>query len=305
MNKAIFPFHQYLAPRFWLTWLLFMFMRTSTYLPFTVQLKVGSLLGLLILKLSKSRAKITRINLAKCFPEKTHQQIQQLTKQHFQAVGMSIIEIAMCWWASDQKLKKLTTYDGLDNMQNALAQHKGVLVLNAHFTPMLLAGRLLHLHFPPVHVVYFKHKNQLFESMMIHRFRRLGGNVIDHQNMRGILRKLKQNIPVFYAPDQDFGKKHSLFVPFFNIPTATAKAIHRLPKIQSTSVVALTYHRTQTGYKMMFAPALTNFPSTNMEDDLTQVNKIFEQQILAAPEQYLWMHRRFKTRPEGDASFYS
>jgi Kdo2-lipid IVA lauroyltransferase/acyltransferase len=304
MNPKSFPFFHYLAPQHWGTWLLLSFMRFCIHLPFSTQLKAGKLLGLLILKLSKSREHITQVNLTKCFPNKTKQEVQQLSRQHFMAMGMSVIEIAMCWWASDEKLKKLTNYQNLENMQKALSQKKGVLVLNAHFTPMLLAGRLLHLHFPPVHVVYFKHKNQLFEAMMIYRFRKLGGNVIDHQDMRGILRKLKQNIPVFYAPDQDFGKKHSIFVPFFNVPTATAKAIHRLPKIQSTAIVPLTYSRTKTGYTMSFAPALENFPSTDMSADLSAVNKIFEQQILEAPEQYLWMHRRFKTRPEGEASFY-
>ena len=155
--------------------------------------------------------------------------------------------------------------------------------------------------------MYRKNNNKLIEFLISRERERHCGKVIPHDNPKSMIKSLRSNIPVLYIPDQNFGLKYSIFVPFFGIPTATVSATSRLAAIDITPVVPIIQQRLpgNRGYRLVFLKALDNFPSDNVEQDTARLNRLIEEQVLQNPSEYLWVHRRFKTRPPGEASFYN
>jgi len=211
----------------------------------------------------------------------------------------------MCWWTPTDKLILLFQLQGKEYLDAALAKGKGVILLSAHFTTLEIGGRLLAIN-TPFHVLYRSHKNPLFEAIMHQARSTHFEKAIPRNDMRGMIKSLKANTPVWYAPDQDFGRKNAVFVPFFNIPAATITSTSRLAKITGAQVVPFFQQRLphDQGYQLNLLPALDNFPCGDDKIDTRRINEIIEQQIRKQPEQYLWVHRRFKTRPEGESGLY-
>ncbi|HED52289.1 MAG TPA: LpxL/LpxP family Kdo(2)-lipid IV(A) lauroyl/palmitoleoyl acyltransferase [Gammaproteobacteria bacterium] len=296
----------YLAPRFWLTWLMFGALRLIILLPYRWQMRAGRLIGRLALHLTHRRRHIAEINLALCFPEKTPQQRLALLKAHFDSLGCGVVETALCWWGSDRQLHGITRLVGLEHLRAAQSKGKGVILLSAHFTTLELGGRLLARH-TPFHVLYRRHKNPLFESVMRRSRERRFDKAIARDDMRGLLASLKDGMPVWYAPDQNHGGSQSVFAPFFGVPASTLTTPSRLAKISGAAVVPFYQTRLAdgSGYLLTLCPALENFPSENALQDATRLNALLESVIREMPEQYLWVHRRFKTRPEGERSPYT
>lgn len=252
------------------------------------------------------RRHITQVNIALCFPQMAISAQHKLVKNCFRSVSFSIFETALSWWASNQRLAHLCHIDGLENIQNALKKGKGVMLLSAHFTSLEIGGRLLSMHHPFA-VTYKPHRNALFDSIM-RQAREKNYNIALQQNdIRGLLRLLKDNKVCWYAPDQDLGRRRSVFAPFMGISTATLLAPAKIAKLSGAAVVPFFSLRRPdgSGYQLTLLPALEKFPSDNDIENATRINQLIEQQIQKAPEQYLWLHRRFKTRPEGDADVYS
>ncbi len=293
------------APRYWPTWVGFGLMWSLTRLPYSWQIGIGHVIGSLLYRLAKRRRHIARVNLALCFPELTESQLELLLKQNFSSMGIGIMEIAMSWWMPRNRLKKLVKIDGLENLYQALDNKKGVILLSGHFTTLEIGGHLLSLY-TPFHTMYREHKNPVIESIMHDARVRSCGNVIDRRDLRAMLRALKQNNPIWYAPDQDHGIRHGIFVPFFGIPAATTTATARIAAKSGAAVVPFFQVRLPRGrgYHLTLSPALENFPSGDMEADTRRVNELFEQRIKENPSQYIWAHRRFKTRPAGEVSLY-
>jgi KDO2-lipid IV(A) lauroyltransferase len=291
----------YLGPRFWPTWLLFGFMRLVTWLPFPWQMTVGSLIGRLAYHLARSRRHIAEVNIRLCFTELDANQVDERVKAHFLSVGKGLVETALCWWGRKSQLQKKRILLGGEHLQRGLEQGKGVILLSAHFTTLELGGRLLALD-TPFHVLYRQHKNPLFESVMQrarkHRFEK----AIPRNNARALLASLKDNMPVWYAPDQNHAGPQSVFVPFFGVPAATLAATSRLAKISGAAVVPFFQMRLpgNQGYLLILCPALADFPGNDPETDTARINRLLEAVIRERPEQYLWLHRRFKTRPEDE-----
>jgi KDO2-lipid IV(A) lauroyltransferase len=178
-------------------------------------------------------------------------------------------------------------------------------LLSAHLTSMEMGGRLLSM-FHPFHPLYRKHKNPVFELVM-HRSRsNHTDKAIERGDMRGMMRSLKQNVAIWYAPDQNYGSEQSIFVNFFGQPASTITATSRLAGIYGSPVVPFFQQRlpNNQGYKLTIYPALENFPTEDIAADTQRINNIIEAEIRKMPEQYLWSHRRFKTRPEGMESVY-
>lgn len=298
------------TPRYLLTRLSLALLRACTHLPFTWQIHLGKGLGTLMYFSMSRRRHIAEVNLRLCFPNQDHAARSQLVRKAFHSAGISLFETALCWWGSDKQLAPLCEIHGLEHLRAALKAGKGVILLSAHFTCLEIGGRLLSLHHPFA-VMYKRHRNPVFETVMKQARETQFERAIPQEDIRLMLRTLKENLAVWYAPDQDLGRIRSVFAPFMGVPAATLTAPARLTKMSGAKVVPFFPLRKpdNSGYVLTILPALKDFP---VEDDsidcevanATRINAIIEQQILKAPEQYLWLHRRFKSRPGDEPSFY-
>jgi KDO2-lipid IV(A) lauroyltransferase len=288
-----------LAPPYWPTWLGIGFMWLVVKLPFGMQLAVGRKLGLLFRLFSGYRRTIVRTNISLCFPELNTQQQAQRVKQAYESLGMSLVETAFAYWASDQRFDKYGMLDGLEHIKAAHQQGKGVLLLSGHFCSLDFAGRVLVRHYP-VCFTYQKLRNKLIDSAVKKRRAESCEILINRYDTRGFIKALKAGHVVWYAPDQDQSRKNSVFAPFFGIPANTLTATSKLVKLTGTAVLPFHIRRLpgSKGYALTIEPPLQNFPSESETEDAARFNAIIESQVREHPEQYLWMHRRFKTRPE-------
>ena len=286
-----------------------MILRLITFLPYRLQLALGRTLGNLMYHVMPRRRHIAGINISLCFPELDAAARQRLLRQSFQSVSISLFETAMSWWASDQRLAPLCHIDGLSHLQQALQrareQDTGVILLSAHFTCLEIGGRLLALH-QPFAVMYKKHRNAVFEKVMKQARETQFQQAIPQEDIRAMLRALKQHLAVWYAPDQDLGRNRSVFAPFMGIPAATLIAPARLTRMSKSLVVPFFPMRMPDGkgYQLTLLPALEDFPVDDEVANASRINRLIEAQLRKAPEQYLWLHRRFKTRPDNEPSVY-
>lgn len=294
-----------LSVRYWPAWLGLGLLRCLCRLPYAWQTAVGRLLGRVALHLARRRRHIAEVNLALCFPGLTAGERHRLLKAHFASLGIGVLEMAMSWWGTDRQLRKLATMEGLHNLQAALGGGRGVILLSAHFTTLEIGGRLLSLSVP-FHVLYRDHKNLALDAVMRAARTRNFETAIPRGDLRGMLNSLRRNVPVWYAPDQDHGVGHGLFVPFFGVPAATLTAISRLARLSGAAVVPFFQTRLpgNRGYRLTLFPALEHFPGASVERDLRRVNGLIEAWVREQPEQYLWVHRRFKTRPPDMPAVY-
>lgn len=298
-------FRDYAAPRYWLTWLSLAFLRGAILLPYRMQLMVGAGLGILIYYLMPWRRRIAQINIALAFPNCSTAQRHLLVKNSFRSAGISLLETALSWWGRRAQLQPLCRIEGIEHLLVALQQKRGVILLSAHFTCLEIGGRLLALQ-QRFHVMYKKHRNPLFEAVMKQARERNYERAIERHDVRGMLRSLKQGNAVWYAPDQDFGAQHSVFVPFMGVACATLTAPARLAKMSGAPVVPFFPQRLDdgSGYRLTLLPALENFPTGDDPADAARINSVIEQAVRRTPEQYLWLHRRFKTRPVDESPLY-
>ena len=292
-------------PRYWPTWLGLGILYAISKLPYRVQLRVGKYVGRSAFYLLKRFRHIARINLALCFPELSEADRKILLKKHFESLGMGLVESAMAWWMPYHKLAALIHIEGLEHLQEAITKKQGVLMLSGHFTSLDLCGRLFSNIFP-IYVVYREQKNQVIDSLLKqHRNSKLMQPIHRHA-VRQIMKALKKNAAIWYAADQDYGATHSIFSPFFTIATATITTPSRYAQQTQAQAVTLFYHRLPQGqgYQITINPILKDFDKLPASEATLCFNKQLEAAIRAHPEQYLWIHRRFKTRPPGETSFY-
>jgi len=298
-----------LHPKHWATWLGFFLLWLLIHLPYSLLVKLGSPLGALMHRFARKRRHVTQTNLALAFPELSQSERDQLTRRVFRSVGISFLETPLAWWGSKKRLARLNHIDGLEHLTAALAEGHGVILLTPHFTCLELGARLLALQHPFA-VMYRQQRNLPFEIMMQHNLKRHFPAAIQRHDVRSLLRAPKKNQACWYAPDQDFGPEHSLFAPFMGVTAASLEAPMRLAKMSGAKVVPFfpVRRKDDRGYQLTLLPALDNFPSGDEPSDLladaTSINAIIEKEIRRYPDQYLWLHRRFKTRPEGEPGLY-
>ena len=290
----------YLSPKYWLTWLWLGLLRAICWLPYSWQMMLGRGIGWLGYWLIPSRRHITKVNLSLCFPDWSADKRQQCVKDSFASLGMGIVEMGMAWWLPQRKLAALTKFTGTEYIEEARKSNRGILLIGGHFTTLDLVGRLLAEHYP-ICVTFRQTKNQLVNAIMTNMRERHFHRSFDRHDVRQFVRALKDEQMVWYAPDQDYGRKVSVFAPFFGVPAATITATAKLARMTNAVLIPMRQYRlpSQEGYLIEFAPPLENFPTGDEVKDATTINKVIEQGVLKAPEQYLWQHRRFKTQPEG------
>lgn len=251
------------------------------------------------------RRGIAARNLALCFPEWDDAKRETVLRGHFAALGMGIFELGLAWWAADERLRRVCRVTGLEHLDAALARGRGVLLLSGHFSTLELAMRLLIL-FRPIHGVYRPHGNPVMDFHMTRRRAHHAEQAIPRDDVRGMAKCLRANQALWFAPDQNFGHKGSVFVDFFGVTAATNTATARLAKMTGAAVVPFACRRLPecAGYELSLSPALAEFPDADVVAATQRVNQALEDAVRAAPEQYFWIHRRFKDRPPGEAEFY-
>jgi KDO2-lipid IV(A) lauroyltransferase len=295
----------WLGPRYWGTWLSLALLRLLVLLPFPAQLALGQALGIALGHLLGRRRRIAETNLTLCFPELSREARARLLWRSFESLGLALIEVGMAWWGSDARLRRLVEIEGLEHLRAALTGGRGAILLSAHFTTLEIGGRLLRL-FQPFRPIYRPTKNPLWDWVMLRRRQQHVERAIDRRDVRGMFRALRANEPVWYAPDQDYGREHSVFVPFFGVLAATITATSRLAALSGAPVVPFFQYRKPdgSGYRLVIEPPLEGFPGPDPAADAERINRLIEARVREHPEQYLWSHRRFKTRPPGEAPPY-
>lgn len=256
------------------------------------------MLGRILLKLASRRRHIAKVNLALCFPSKTIEEREALLRKTFEENGIGVIETSMAWWSDPDSFRARTELIGKEHLDAALSQGKGVILLGAHYTSLDLGGLLFSLYYS-VSAMYRPHNNSELEKVLRKGRLRCLDELINRSDFRKVIKKLKQNEIVWYAPDQDFGPDHSVFAPFFGVDAATVTATARLAKISQAPVILLAHHRTvDNRYILRLHPALEAFPRETEYDSAVAVNQAIEQGIMYEPAQYMWVHRRFKSQPD-------
>lgn len=276
------------------------------WLPSWLTTFLGKIIGLLLYVCFSSSRKVAMINLTLCFPKLSQKSKQQLILRHFQYIGSFILEYGRLWFSSKNRLKKWIRVEGYEHFLAAQKDH-AVILFAPHFIGLDIGG-FRHGIDHPINgaVVYSRQKNPLLERLIMKGRSRFGDPIFlaKQDGIRPIIRALRQKMVLYYLPDQDFGHKNSRFIPFFDVPTATTDALSRLASATNAKIVPMVTKRDSNGYVVRYYPAWENFPSEDIDQDTRRMNAFIEERVLEMPEQYLWLYKRFKTRPTGEKSIY-
>lgn len=293
------PLSGFWQPRYWPIWLALAGMRLLAFCPYRVQLAAGRLLGRLAGLVLRKRRHIAAVNLALCFPQLDAGQRDALLRRHFESLGMTLVEHGLGWWASTDTVERLVEVRGAEHLRAALAGGRGVVLVAGHFASLEITGRAFSALFPAVAALYRSSRNPFVDEILKRLRHKSVPLLIPKQNMRGMVRALRQGIPVWYAPDQSYRRAQSALLPFCGEPAMTNTALSDIVRLGKAAVVPLLPRRLPggQGYVLEIFPALEDFPGESAAADALRVNVLLEAQIRSIPEQYYWIHRRFKDRP--------
>jgi Kdo2-lipid IVA lauroyltransferase/acyltransferase len=295
-----------IKPNYWLVWLGLGLMWVLVQLPYVLHLWIAKNLGKLGMVLAKERRHIAEVNLKLCFPEMSEADRKALLEKNFQSAVMALFEMGIAWWWPKWRFKNLYKIQGLEHLEKLHAQGRGVILTSCHFTNLDIGGAVA--HYFPTDALFRMHKNHAFDYVQTRG--RCSNNpdtqFIARQNVKDMIKSLRAGRVVWYAPDQDFGRKNSVFVNLFGVPAATITSTSRLAKLGKAVVVPMTQKRLEdgSGYLVTIHPPVEGFPAKNDQEDAQLLIELVEKSIKEAPDQYMWMHRRFKTRPEGEKGVY-
>jgi KDO2-lipid IV(A) lauroyltransferase len=294
-----------LHPRYWLTWLMFGSWWLVVLLPYPVQLLLARMLTLPMMKLAKSRRQIAEKNFELCFPELSEAERYKLLKENFFSTTMALFESGMAWFWPHWRLRRLFTIEGLEHLE--AQSDKGVLMMAMHFTTLDIGGAFINMS-ASIDGMYRPHGNPVYDFVQRRGRERHnpGTSVVTRKDIRGMLKLLKKKRAVWYSPDQDYGRTNSVFVPLFGVQACTVTATATFARIGKAAVVPFVQTRLPgiKGYKVTIYPAFENYPEGDEYRDAERINEFVEARIREQPAQYLWAHRRFKNRPEGEKRFY-
>ncbi|MDX2321145.1 MAG: LpxL/LpxP family Kdo(2)-lipid IV(A) lauroyl/palmitoleoyl acyltransferase [Moritella sp.] len=274
-------------------------------LPNAVQTVLGRALGRLVMKILPSRLKIAQQNLALSFPDKSDTEIKALAKENFEYTGLAVIDTANAWFWPDWRIKKNMVIKGQEHIDQAKADGNGMLILGAHFLSLEISARIFGL-LRPAHAIYRPNKSPLMEYLQCRGRTLSNKGLFDRRDIKGMLRILAEGEPLWYAPDHDYGRRRSVFVPFFAVEKAcTITATTLFASGANTKTYPVSSCRLPDGrYQLIIRAPLENFPTGDEVEDAKRCNQECEKSILEQVPQYMWLHRRFKTRPEGEPSLY-
>jgi len=278
----------------------------TAFFPYSWIVAIGKKVGRLLIKLGGSRVRITRRNLELCFPEKSVEERERILESNFEALGVSFLESGLAWWGSDKRILKLANIEGLELVEQRLAEGKKTIMIGFHFVSLEMSARLCATKVD-FNALYKPQNNGVFEWVSTRRRGINNMKLIPRKKIKYMLGLLDQGQTILLAPDQDLGVKRGIFVPFFGIPAATIPSVSEYARQTNSEVVYFNFYRNPdySGFTLKFSEPLENFPSGDDYEDTVRINLMVEEAIRAHPDQYLWQHRRFKNRPEGEEPLYA
>lgn len=275
------------------------------WLPLSWLAPLGRAAGLLLYALAGERRRVVLANLRLCFPELREQQRVQLARNHFAVFTRSLLEHGILWWGSRERVLRMVRIEGLQHWH--AVHDRPMIWLSPHFVGLDMGGIRLTAEFPLVSV-YSKQKNPVFDAVLLHGRTRLGPTELysRQDGIRPVAKAIKKGLPFYYLPDMDFGERDSMFVPFFGVPAATITGLARIAALTGAVVVpaVTTQLPGGDGYVLRFYPAWDHYPSGDLAADTLRMNAFIEERVREMPEQYYWLHKRFKTRPPGEQKIY-
>ena len=273
------------------------------WLPLPCLRGLGWLIGQLLHAFGRERRMVALTNLRLCFPELSEEERASIARRHFVAFARAFLDRSFGWWASPARLRQLIRLSGGEHLQDP--QGRPVIILAPHFVGLDAGGTMMTLTTPLVSV-YSNQKNPIFHRLLLAgRLRFNQPLLLSRQDgMRRVVRALQDGYPFYYLPDMDFGPRESVFSPFFGVPAATIPALSRLVRLTGARVVPCITRQVADGYEVELQPAWENFPGESIEADTDLMNRFIESEVRKMPEQYFWLHKRFKTRPPGEERFY-
>lgn len=275
------------------------------FLPLAVLARIGSFAGDALRLLGTERRRVARTNLRLCFPQWDEARCQAVLKAHFRAVARSMLEATIAWWGSETRLRRMVRIEGEEHIR-ALGDRR-VIFLVPHFVGIELEGLRMSMDYRGM-AVYSHQKNRVFDEFLVRVRSRFPGTrmVARQEGVKAILRGFKDGLGLQLSPDLDLGARDAVFVPFFGVPAATVTALSRLSRLTGAAVVPVVVRQLPggAGYILTMYPAWDDYPGADPEADTRRMNAFIEARVLEMPEQYYWLHKRFKTRPEGEEGFY-
>ena len=292
-----------LGPRHWPLWLGIGLAALLARLPWALQRVLGRGLGRVLRAAWHDRRQVAERNLALCFPERDDAARARLLREHFDALGIGLFEFARAWWGSVGPLRRGLVVEGLEHVEAARAAGRGVIIVSGHFTTLEACGRLLAAHVP-LAGMYRPHGQPALEWAVLRGRLRYAVRMFSRDALRPAVRHLKQGGLLWFAPDQDTRRGDSVFVPFFGQPAWSLTSTHQLARMSGAAVLAFAHvRRPDGGYTLRLSPPFEDFPGDDAAVDTARVMAAIEGMVRDAPDQYLWIHRRFKRRP-GEGSAY-
>ncbi len=297
----------FLHPRFWPLWLGLGALWLVVQLPYRALLRLGRWLGMGMYRVASERRRVAARNLELCFPQMPPVERKRLLKENFASTGIAFFEMAMSWWWPQARLAKLAHIEGLEHLQSAQRDGEGAILMALHFTTLEIGAALLGQRHT-IDGMYREHRNSLFDFVQRQGRERHNPDslAVEREDVRGMIKLLRKGRAIWYAPDQDYGAKQSIFVPLFGIEAATVTATTHFARLGKARVIPFTQRRLEdgSGYRLVLHPPLQGFPGESEAADALRINQWVEQAVTECPEQYLWAHRRFKSRPVGAPKLY-
>jgi KDO2-lipid IV(A) lauroyltransferase len=275
------------------------------FLPLAVLAPMGRALGLLLYALASERRKVVLTNIRLCFPDQSDNETRRMARWHFQVLTRSLLEHGLLWWSGKQRLQRLVRVEGLENWQ--AVGGRPVIWLAPHFVGLDMGGTRIITEWRGVSV-YSHQKDPVFDRVLRHgRTRFVAPELFSRQDgIRPVVRAMRKGLPFYYLPDMDLGERDSIFVPFFGVSAATITGLSRIAQLAGAVVVPAVTRQLPgaSGYVLRFYPAWEDFPGASVAEDTRRMNAFIEERVREMPEQYYWVHKRFKTRPPGEPPVY-
>jgi len=300
------PLSSYRTPGTWPVWAGMGLLRLVCLLPHRAALAIGKGFGLFAHAISGKRRAIVRRNIELCFPELSSAERDALAREHFKALGMMMIEMGLGRWASDRHLKSITRMVGLEHVTSALAAGRGVILLSAHFTTLEIMGRVLATEIPPFDAVFRKNRSEFMTELQRSGREVSAATTIEKRDIKKMVRSLRQGRAVWYAPDQSYSRKGADVIEFFGVPSMHTTATSTLARLGDAVTIPFFPMRTADGsYEMTLLPPFDDFPSDDPVADTRRYIEVLEEHVRKVPEQYFWIHRKFKDLPPEYPDYYA
>ncbi len=294
-------------PRHWPMLLLMLLLRLLCLLPYRVLMAFGYPLGWLLRTALRSRVRVARRNLELTHPELDEAALSALLRKSFTSLGQMVFETGLAWWSSNRRIDRLSTVRGLENLNRLLDDGRGVLLVSAHFTTLEIGTRILCQAVPgKIAGLYRKHGNPTLDKVVRASRLSYAKALFDRSQSRQAVKHMRQGGALWYAADQDYGRGESVFVPFMGVMASTITSSHHLARMGRAAVIIVSQRRLAAGqgYELTFSSPLEEFPSADISADCQRLNDELGALVMKNPSQYMWLHRRFKTRPPGEERIY-